>query len=77
MAGMRPMREAELVEAEFGDGANTPDIEGSIVWQDMMLAEGQQRGVRSRGYRDAHLAAQETRVRFFHEVLNDYLEGRR
>jgi hypothetical protein len=33
--------------------------------------------VRSRGYRDAHLAAQETRVRFFHEVLNDYLEGRR
>ncbi len=43
----------------------------------MMLAEGQQRGMHSRGYDDAYLSGQETRVRFFHEVLNDYLEGRR
>jgi hypothetical protein len=54
-----------------------PEIEGSIVFQDMMLAEGQQRGMRSRGYSDSYLSAQETRVRFFHEILNDYLEGRR
>jgi hypothetical protein len=31
----------------------------------------------SRGYSDAFLTEQETRARFFHEVLNDYLEGRR
>ena len=43
----------------------------------MTIAENQQRGMRSRGYQDAYLAAQETRVRFFHEVLNDWLEGRR
>lgn len=29
------------------------------------------------GYRDSHLAARENRVRYFHEVLNDYFEGRR
>lgn len=54
-----------------------PELAGQIVYQDMMLAEGMQRGMHSRGYHDAYLAAQETRVRFFHEVLNDYLEGRR
>jgi hypothetical protein len=43
----------------------------------MMISEGQQAGMHSRGYKDAYLAAQEARVRFFHEVLNDYLEGRR
>ena len=43
----------------------------------MTLAEGQQRGQRSRGYRDSYLSGQETRVRLFHEVLNDWLEGRR
>ena len=42
-----------------------------------MLAEGQQRGMHSLGYKDCYLSAQESRVRFFHEVLNDYLEGRR
>jgi hypothetical protein len=26
---------------------------------------------------DAYLAEQETRVRRFHEVINDYIEGRR
>lgn len=30
-----------------------------------------------RGNRDAYSAAQETRVRFFHEVFDDWLEGRR
>ena len=33
-------------------------------------------GWRSRGYNDdPYLAAQETRVRRFHEVLNDYMAG--
>ena len=77
MAGVQPLREAELQVRDFDDGRGVPEIEGQIVYQDMMLAEGQQRGMKSRGYEDSYLAAQETRVRFFHEVLNDYLEGRR
>ncbi len=77
MAGPQPLEEAERIEREFNGGAGVPELEGQIVYQDLMLAEGQQRGLHSRGYRDAYLAGQETRVRFFHETLNDYLEGRR
>ena len=61
----------------FDGGRGLKDMEGQIFFQDMMLAEGQQRGLRSQGYEDAYLAGQETRVRYFHEVLNDYIEGRR
>ena len=77
MAGVQPLREAEFEHRDFDGGRGVPEIEGQIVYQDMQLAEGQQRGLRSRGYTDSYLAGQETRVRFFHEVLNDYLEGRR
>ncbi|KHK92760.1 (2Fe-2S)-binding protein [Novosphingobium malaysiense] len=77
MAGPRPLRECEVEHRAFDGGKGVPEIEGQIVYQDMQLAEGQQRGMYSRGYQDAYLSAQETRVRFFHEVLNDYLEGRR
>ncbi len=77
MAGSQPLREAELLVRDFDGGKGVPEIDGQIVFQDLMLAEGQQRGQHSRGYQDAYLAGQETRVRYFHEVLNDYLEGRR
>jgi phenylpropionate dioxygenase-like ring-hydroxylating dioxygenase large terminal subunit len=77
MMGPRPLREAELVHRVFDDATGVPELTGSITFQDVSLAESQQRGLKSRGYRDAYLAAQETRMRFFHEVLNDYLEGRR
>lgn len=76
MAGRQPMREAELQVRDFDDGRGVPEIVDQIVYQDMLLADGQQRGIRSRGYKDTVLCNQETRVRFFHEVLNDYLEGR-
>jgi phenylpropionate dioxygenase-like ring-hydroxylating dioxygenase large terminal subunit len=77
MIGPRPVREAELLHKSFDGGRGVPELVGQIVYQDMLLAEGQQRGMRSRGYTDSYLAGQESRVRFFHEVLNDYLEGRR
>lgn len=77
MAGPQPLREAEMIWRDFDNGVGVPEIEGQIVYQDMMLAEGMQRGMHSRGYGDAYLTGQETRVRYFHEVLNDYLEGRR
>ena len=78
MIGRRPLREVEFCDHRvFDKGRGCADIAGQIVYQDMTIAENQQRGMRSRGYQDAYLAAQETRVRFFHEVLNDWLEGRR
>jgi len=72
--GERKVEEApECDHRVFDGGRGVPELTGQIVWQDMMLAEGQQRGWRSQGYEDAYLAASETRVRFFHEVLNDWL----
>ena len=47
-----------------------------MVFQDWGLSPGQQAGWRSRGYQEPYLAAQETRVRRFHEVLHDYLDGK-
>lgn len=78
MFGIHPYVEAESCDHRvFDGGKGVTEIAGQIVWQDMMIAEAQQRGQHSRGYRDSYLAGQETRVRFFHEVLNDWLEGRR
>uniref|UniRef100_UPI0021473368 SRPBCC family protein n=1 Tax=Endozoicomonas sp. SESOKO4 TaxID=2828745 RepID=UPI0021473368 len=77
MAGVQSMEEADTLERDFDGGRGVPEIIDSIVWQDLMLAEGQQSGWQSQGYTDANLAGQEARVRYFHEVLNDYLAGRR
>lgn len=76
MAGRQPLREAELIMRDFNNGEGVPELLDQIVYQDMLLADGQQRGLRSQGYQDAYLTGQETRVRFFHEILNDYLEDR-
>lgn len=68
IAGPRPLVEAELERVTSF---------GGFVDQDLSVAPWQQKGLRSRGYRDAILSRQESRVRRFHEVLNDYIEGRR
>jgi hypothetical protein len=60
----------------LGDVYKRQELAGQIVYQDMELAEAMQAGMHSRGYRDAYLSDQETRIRFFHEVLNDWIEGR-
>ena len=78
MAGVKPLREAPACEhRDFDGGRGIPELVGQIVYQDMELAENMQAGMHSRGYGDAHLSDQETRLRFFHEVLNDWLAGRR
>jgi Ring hydroxylating alpha subunit (catalytic domain) len=78
MAGPKPLREVQTCEHRaFDNGRGIPELEGQIVYQDMELAEGMQAGMHSRGYTDAYMPAQESRVRFFHEVINDYIEGRR
>ncbi|MFL3646158.1 MAG: SRPBCC family protein [Cellvibrionales bacterium] len=74
MAGPQPMKEAMFQYRDFDDGAGVPEIEGSIVYQDMMLARALQQGMNSQGYTDSNLAGQESRVRFFHELLNDYID---
>ncbi|MDR2856998.1 MAG: aromatic ring-hydroxylating dioxygenase subunit alpha [Novosphingobium sp.] len=74
--GMRPYEEAGHETGSF-DNYRTEIAQGDFLSQDLSLAETQQRGLHSMAFEDAYLAAQETRVRRFHEVLNDYLEGRR
>jgi len=73
--GLRPLAEAEHEALTFATGGALPH--GDFVAQDLGVAVAQQQGLHSMGYDDAYLSGQESRVRRFHEVLNDYLEGRR
>lgn len=68
----RPVEPAEHEVFKHGEKSV-----GAVADQDLSIAVGQQLGLRSRGYTDSYLSGQENRVRRFHEVLNDYLEGRR
>ena len=47
-----------------------------IADQDLSIVTGQQLGLASRAYRGVHLPAQEHRVQWFHDVIDDYLDGR-
>ena len=74
--GTQPYAEAEHETGDFT--ANAANIaQGDFLTQDLSLAVTQQKGLRSMGYTQAYLAKQEARVGRFHEVINDYLEGRR
>lgn len=76
--GPRPLEPAPHEHIDMSDGVVADaTMLGSFVDQDIGIAVTQQQGLRSRGYTDAYLSGQESRVRRFHEVLNDYLEGRR
>lgn len=50
---------------------------GRTIDQDIEIFPLQQAGFHSRGYQGAYLADQESRVRRYHEVIDDYIEGRR
>ena len=41
------------------------------------LAIAQYAGFRSRGFNGVYLSQQETRIRRYHEIIDDYIEGRR
>jgi phenylpropionate dioxygenase-like ring-hydroxylating dioxygenase large terminal subunit len=77
IVGPRAFEEAPHEHFVYGSGAVVEDMMESFLIQDLSVAVGQQKGLHSRGYKDAILAGQESRIRRFHEVLNDYLEGRR
>lgn len=70
--GLRPV--APAVHEVFKQGEQSL---GFVADQDLSIALDQQLGLHSRGYSDAFLSGQEMRVRRYHEVLNDYLEGRK
>jgi phenylpropionate dioxygenase-like ring-hydroxylating dioxygenase large terminal subunit len=72
VSGPRPWEEAEPEILTYGI-----DEVGDFIDEDLSVAVNQQKGLHSRGYRDAMLAEQEARVRRFHEVLNDYIADRR
>ena len=67
--------EAEFDYREYDNGQGVLDLSDQVVFQDWQLNAGQYTGWRSRGYQEPYLAAQETRVRRFHETLHDYLAG--
>jgi hypothetical protein len=50
---------------------------GLLIDQDIGVTGGQQLGLRSRGFKGVYLAKQEHRIRRYHEVIDDYIEGRR
>jgi hypothetical protein len=74
--GMRPYAEAEHEQVVYGAETSRHHL-GNFVDQDLSVAVAQQLGFHSLAYEDAYLTGQESRVRRFHEVLNDYIEGRR
>ena len=47
---------------------------GFVIDQDVEVWNSQQKGLRSRGYNGDYLPDQESRVRFFHENVDRYLE---
>ena len=67
-------RDAEIVHEtiDFGDKSI-----GLGMDQDLSITTGQQLGFRSRGFRGVYLSGQEARVRRYHEVIDEYLEGKR
>lgn len=50
---------------------------GQVMDQDMGVTKGQQLGFRSHGFKGAYLAEQEHRIRRYHELIDDYIEGKR
>jgi phenylpropionate dioxygenase-like ring-hydroxylating dioxygenase large terminal subunit len=64
--------EAEHQVFDFGDQPM-----GIIPDQDIAITTGQQLGVRSRGYKGAYISGQETRIAWFHQVIDEYIAGAR
>jgi hypothetical protein len=64
--------EAERTLLEFESGASI----GPAIEDDVRVFVTQQRGFRSRGFKGVYLAKQETRIRRYHELIDDYIEGR-
>lgn len=49
---------------------------GLTIDQDLSIIPAQQLGMRSRGYTGSYLSGQESRLRRYHELIDDYIEGK-
>jgi hypothetical protein len=49
---------------------------GKTIDEDVAVFVRQQKAFRSRGYQGVYLANQESRIRRYHELIDDYIEGR-
>ena len=52
------------------------DSIGPAIEEDVAVFVTQQRGFRSRGFKGVYLSNQEKRIRRYHELIDDYIEGR-
>ena len=53
------------------------DSIGPAIEDDVTVFVTQQRGFRSRGFKGVYLAEQEMRIRRYHELIDDYIDGKR
>ncbi len=63
---------AELTMLEYGGAVQV----GPGIEDDVRVFVTQQRGFRSRGFKGVYLSNQEKRIRRYHELIDDYIEGR-
>ncbi len=72
-SGPVPLKHDAIVRhSVYGDGVSL----GFVADQDLSIGTSQQQGLNSRGFKGCILTNQEKRVQRFHELLNDYVEGR-
>jgi len=62
--------EVEHIVYEYGD-----EQMGMTITQDIAVFVQQQKGFRSRGFKGVYLSKQESRVRRYHELIDDYIDG--
>jgi hypothetical protein len=70
-AGMRE-RGVDATHEVFAYGDKSV---GLGIDQDLSITSGQQLGFRSRGFEGVYLSGQEVRIRRYHEVIDEYLQG--
>lgn len=71
--GTVPLRhDAVSRHSVYGDGVSL----GFVADQDLSIGTSQQQGLNSRGFKGCMLTNQEKRIQRFHELLDDYVQGR-
>lgn len=64
----------DMAEVEVNMLTYPEDSIGPAIQDDVDVFVTQQRGFRSRGFKGVYLAGQETRIRRYHELIDDYIE---
>lgn len=72
-----PLGRRPIVPGEHQRFVHGEESAGYVADQDLSVIVGQQLGLRSEAFDDVYISAQETRIRRYHEVINDYIAGRR